>query len=190
VSRLAEGNVAGDLGVEAIDVQEIPHLKGLPLDVPMPDHTTVVREWPNLAGRFEPTTGGGLVRWNRSLAPPPPSGAQIAWGETDRFVDPAEGLPWFRRFIRTLEQHRGVVIATPTETMRAIVLTPWGVDDTKTLPPGLTPVPEKYAEFPGGVVITVDAGGWDQHRSYAEEIQSWFADSSAASRLEKREDRP
>lgn len=179
VSRLAADDVLGDLGVMESDTVEIACLRGLPVTVPIGEDITVVREWPNLAGRCEPFSGDHIVRWDRTLAPEPQSDHVVGRNTSPSIPleTSAEAVAWFRRTIRSLEQHPGVLRATPSETARCILLTPWAIDDTTTpLPEGVRKVPSRLAEFPGGLVVSFDADRWDLREEYASDIQDWFAE--------------
>lgn len=179
ISRLAADDVAGDLGVTAAETTELPCVRGLPIRTQVGATITVVREWPNLAGRCEPFAARDIVRWDRALALEPQSQNVIARNtrSTARPDTHAEIVRWFHRIIRSIEQHQGIVKATPSETTRCILLTPWAIDpDAHQLPSGVRKVPSKLVEFPGGVIVSFDADRWDRREEYASELQDWFTD--------------
>jgi hypothetical protein len=149
-------------------IKELPHVRGKPIRAVAPKHAKVVTEWPNLAGRLEPIHEGDIVRWDRTLAPEPPSGEVHGYGTQ---ADPEllqKMYQWFRKFVRSLEQEPGIVAATPFETARAIVLTPTGLKGGR-LPPGVDPIPPRLGEFPGGVVLTLRADLWRRRSTFADD---------------------
>jgi hypothetical protein len=179
VSRLASGNVATDLAADPSDLIEIACVRGLPIETSLSGDITFVREWPNLAGRCEPFQTDDIVRWDQSLAPTPRAARIVPRGVAPDSEVPAfdQLLQWFRPFVRSLEQRKGVIVAAPFETTQCILITPWGVDERTGIehPNGLTAVPTALREFPGGVVITFTAGHWGRRDEYASNIRKWFA---------------
>ncbi|MCZ7533110.1 MAG: hypothetical protein M5U23_06865 [Acidimicrobiia bacterium] len=176
-SRLADETLPKELGFTPHPSLEIPHVRGIPIQFPLPDGHRAVREWPNRAGRLEPFHAGDVVRWDRQLAPEPRSPDVLARGAS---ADPAlleEMQPWFGRFIRSLEQIRRVIRATPSETPRAILLTPR--NPTGDLPPGVERLPERLGEFPGGIQITLSADWWHHRDAYADDVRGWLTDHAS-----------
>lgn len=173
-SRLATEGLTDMLEFEPDPACEIPHVRGLPVPIDRPSGTVFVREWPNIAGRLEPVEDGDLVRWDRSLAAKPPVGTIISHGAS---ADPTlltTVNAWFSKFVRSLEQTPGVVRASPSETPRAIILTPWPHEDLRSLPDGIIPVSRGLAEYPGGIILTMRPKQWEHKSAYAEQIQGWL----------------
>lgn len=154
-------------------------MRGKPIRAVAPNGASIVTEWPNLAGRLEPIHEGDIVRWDRTLAPEPPSGNIRAYGiQTDPDLLP-KMVSWFRKFIRSLEQEPGIVAATPFETSRAIVLTPRGLAEGTHMP-GVDPVPDRLGEFPGGVVLTLRQDLWKNRSTFADETLSLLTTGKAS----------
>jgi hypothetical protein len=151
---------------------EIPHVGGVPIDVAIPDGDTVIREWPNIAGRLETPTGDQIVRWHRSLAPPPPHGVVIPRGDSVDDTLLAEMRRWVAQFARSLEQLPGVTVAASGDSTRALVLTPRGLSHHGDLPAGIEPVPTRLAEFPGGVVLTMEENSFEHRAEYADAVEA------------------
>ncbi len=151
---------------------EIPHVGGMPVDVAIPEGDTVIREWPNIAGRLEAPTSDQIVRWHRSLAPPPPCGVVLPRGASVDDALLAEMRTWVTKFARSLEQLPGVTVATSGDSTRALLLTPRGVFRHSDLPRGIDPVPERLAEFPGGVVLTMDETSFGHRAEYADAVEA------------------
>ncbi|MEZ5176129.1 MAG: hypothetical protein R2823_07985 [Acidimicrobiia bacterium] len=171
-SRLAWEGLAFDLGITLDPSREIPHVRGVPIPVPIPEAHTVVREWPNRSGRCEAFSEHDLVRWDRSLAPPPSAPWVIPRGTE---VDPTEFVErqrWFAKFVRSLEQIPKVVRAVPSDTLAAIVLTP--ARAMGDLPAGVDPVPRQLGEFPGGITIRVPSKHWEDRDAYADIVRAWL----------------
>lgn len=174
VSRLRTTDFSAEMGFDPAMANEIPHVSGLPVNIPLPEGATVVREWPNLAGRLEPAIEGDLVRWDRSLAPSPPTGTVIARGVPTDEALLSEIQRWFARFVRGLTQIPGIVAATPSDTPRVVILTPGGIPDGSGPIYGLAPVPDHLAEFPGGIILTMNADSFDRRSQYADAVRGVF----------------
>ncbi len=176
-SRLADETLADDLGFTPHPSFEIPHVRGIPIQIPRPDGRQAVREWPNRAGRLEPFHGDDVVRWDRRLAPEPRSHLVLGRGEATDVAVLKEMQPWFDRFIRSLEQFRRVIRATPSETPRAILLTPRV--PIGEVPAGVKPLPQRLGEFPGGIQITLDPDSWHHRDAYADDVRGWLTDHTS-----------
>lgn len=172
VSRLRTDDFADDMGFEPIDGNEIPHVNGLPVRLPMRAGATVVREWPNIAGRLEPGQDSDVVRWCRSLAPEPQQGRVMARGVVVDEGHLDEMRRWLTKFARALTQIPGVALTTPTDTPRVVLLTPRGVASRSDLPNGIDPITPRLAEFPGGVVLTMDEQSFESRAEYADAVES------------------
>jgi hypothetical protein len=171
VSRLRNEHFADHLGFAPDPDNEIPHLRGLPVQVSLPRGAVTVTEWPNLAGRCEPSTENDVVRWCRPLASEPPTGSVVPYGDVVGSEKIVEMGSWLGKFARSLMQLPGVSIPTQSESPRIIVLTPRGVRHVDDLPNGITPVPRRLAEFAGGVILTMDHRTFDQRLEYAETVR-------------------
>ncbi len=169
VSRLRP--LASASTTDGVNTHELPHVRGMPVRSVAPPDATIVAEWPNLAGRLERCFDEDIVRWDRSLAPPPPVGRVQAYGPETNPTLLVEMLAWFRKFVRTLEQEPGLVAATPFDTPRAIILTRRGLP-ASTHHRGLDPVPDHLAEFPGGVIVTLRESTWTDRSLFADEALS------------------
>jgi hypothetical protein len=178
-SRLATDGLSDVLGFEPEPNREIPHVRGLPVPLDVPVGSVQIREWPNIAGRLEPAGSADLVRWDRSLAPEPPTGTVVSYGVAPEPGYSTEMLAWFAKFVRSLEQVPGVARAVKSETPRAIVLTPCNLDDQSDRPDGLVAVPRRLAEFPGGAIVTMRPNQWDHRSAYADEIRDWLGSTAA-----------
>ncbi|KAA3636326.1 MAG: hypothetical protein DWP92_09675 [Armatimonadetes bacterium] len=176
-SRLADETLSDDLGFTPHPSLEIPHIRGIPVPIPLAEDQRAVREWPNLAGRLEPLQAGHVVRWDRRLAPEPHSQEVLARGEATDVALLEEMQPWFDRFIRSLEQIRRVIRAAPSETPRAILLTPR--NPVGDLPSGVEAVPRRLGEFPGGIQITLGPDSWQQRDAYADDVRGWLTDHAS-----------
>ena len=160
------------MGFDAELANEIPHVRGLPVELSLPPEAFVVREWPNLAGRLEPHTDNDIVRWNPSLAAAPSavnvfrSGDEVNDGELSRMT------LWMARFARALTQIPGVTLATPSDSPRLIVLTPHGLPNRHDIPVGMRAVPDRLGEFPGGIVLTMDAASFEHRAEYADGVEA------------------
>ena len=172
VSRLRTPDFDTQRGFTPAIANEIPHVGGVPVDVAIPDGDTVIREWPNIAGRLETPTGGQIVRWHRSLAPSPPCGMVIPRGAPVDETVLAEIRRWVTKFARSLEQLPGVTVAASGDSTRALVLTPRGLSHHADLPTGIDPVPTRLAEFPGGVVLTMDENSFGHRAEYADAVEA------------------
>ena len=172
VSRLRTPDFERQMGFVPAIANEIPHVDGVPVDVHVPDGDTVIREWPNLAGRLETPDAAHVVRWHRSLASAPPCGVVIPRGQS---VDDAlltEMRRWVTKFARSLEQLPGVTVAASGDAPRALVLTPRGISHHPDLPTGIDPVPTHLAEFPGGVILTVNETSFEHRAEYADAVEA------------------
>ncbi|MDA2979990.1 MAG: hypothetical protein O3B42_09555 [Actinomycetota bacterium] len=182
-SRLATDGLSQVLGFDPNPEMEIPHVRGLPVLIDRPRESVQVREWPNTAGRLEPVRSTDLVRWDRSLAPEPPTGTVLPYGESP---DPAflrEASLWFTKFVRSLEQVSGIMRAAPSETPRAVVLTPSNLIGRIDCPEGLVPVPRRLGEFPGGAIVTMYPSQWDHRTAYAGNIKEWLTSTVTTMRI-------
>lgn len=183
-SRLADTTLADDLGFTPNADHEIPHVRGLPIQIPLPEGHRAVREWPNRAGRLEPVLDGDIVRWDRGLAPPPPGDHVIGRGEPIDVATLVTMRQWFNRFIGSLEQIRHITRAAPCETPRAILLTPG--NPTGETPLGVEPLPKRLAEFPGGIQITLYADAWHERDAYADKVRGWLLDHARDTAIGRR----
>lgn len=184
-SRLADTTLADDLGFTPYPDREIPHVRGVPIQMPLPGGHVAVREWPNRAGRLEPVHEGEIVRWDRSLALPPPTDHVIARGEPIDVATLAMMGQWFNRFIGSLEQIRHITRATPCETPRAILLTPR--EPRGETPSGVERLPKRLAEFPGGIQITLGLDAWHEREAYADRVREWLADHARDTAVGRRQ---
>ena len=171
-SRLRTADFTDDMGFTPSAASEIPHVNGLPVPLPISRGVTVVREWPNLAGRLEPADDADIVRWCRSLAPPPSRGTVMARGETVHHRLRSEMRQWLTRFARALTQIKGVSLAAPSETPRLILLTPGTPLHGVELPRGIERTPARLAEFPGGMVLTMDRRSFEHRTQYADAVEA------------------
>jgi hypothetical protein len=171
VSRLRTSDFDAEMGFESAAATEIPHVRGRPVDLPMPDGATVIREWPNIAGRLEVPEPSHVVRWCRSLSARPPQGIVIARGDAVDTALIAEMRSWLTRFARALSQIPGVSVAVSGDSPRAVVLTPRGLTNRPDLPGGMEPVPTRLAEFPGGVILTMDRNSFEHRSQYAGAVE-------------------
>jgi hypothetical protein len=160
------------MGFTPAIANEIPHVGGVPVDVAIPGGDTVIREWPNITGRLETPTGDQIVRWHRSLAPPPPYGVVIPRGDSVDDTLRSEMRRWVTKFARSLEQMPGVTVAASGDSARALLLTPRGLSHHADLPAGIEPVPTRLAEFPGGVVLTMDENSFEHRAEYADVVEA------------------
>jgi hypothetical protein len=172
VSRLRTPDFDIQMGFTPAIAYEIPHVRGIPVDVAIPEGNTVIREWPNIAGRLEPPTSDHIVRWHRSLAAMPPCGVLMPRGEAVDDTLLSEMRRWVTKFARSLEQLPGVTVAASGDSPRALVLTPHGLSHHADLPPGMEPVPTRLAEFPGGVVLTMNENSFGHRAEYADAVQA------------------
>lgn len=172
VSRLRTPDFDVEMGFTPAIANEIPHVGGVPVDIPVPEGDTVIREWPNVAGRLETPDDLDIVRWDRSLASQPPCGVVIARGEAVDDVLLAEMRNWVTKFARGLGQLPGVSVAVATDTSRTLLVTPRGVSHRRDLPKGVDPVPTRLAEFPGGVILTIDQSTFEHRAEYADAVEA------------------
>jgi hypothetical protein len=178
-SRLAPEGLSDVLGFDPDPDREIPHVRGLPVSLGLPRGSVQVREWPNIAGRLEPVEKTDLVRWDRSLAPEPRTGTIVRYGAAADRDHLSEIFTWFAKFVRSLEQMPGITRAVQGDTPRAILLTPTELTRRTDCPDGLTPVPLRLGEFPGGAILTMRPDQWDRRPAYADEIREWLASTAA-----------
>ena len=167
VSRVRAPHFRDQMGFDAGLANEIPHVRGLPVDIALPSEAFVVREWPNLAGRLEPVSGDDIVRWNPSLAPAPSTANVVRGGDEVNKGDLADMTLWMARFARALTQIPGVTLAAPSDSPRLIILTPHGLPNRTDLPTGMLAVPDRLGEFPGGIVLTMDPTSFEHRAEYA-----------------------
>jgi hypothetical protein len=159
------------MGFSPLTTNEVPHVRALPIPLAVPPGSIVVREWPNIAGRLEPARDGDVVRWCRSLAPEPPQGTVVARGEPAEPGLVVEMRQWLLKFARRLMQMPGVSIAASPDTPRIILLTPHGLKNEADRPEGIDRVPERLAEFPGGLVLTMDERTFEDRTEYADAVE-------------------
>jgi len=179
VSRLVDRDVFAILGVEPSSTVEIPHVTGAPVKNSVPKGAASVHAWPNIAGKLEAHGPEDRVVWNRTFAAAPSDGVVLPTGDPSQFAGDPAALRWFGKFLRSLEQFPGVVIAAPSDTTRAIVLTPWGMPSDGAQPEGVLALPRPFPEFPGGLCIVMDAASWSRHMTYAAGVRDWFSDRTA-----------
>lgn len=176
-SRLSDDTLPDDLGFTPNPSLETPHVRGVPIRITLAEGHRAVREWPNRAGRLEPFRDDDIVRWDRQLAPQPQAAHILGRGEPTAVETLSAMQPWFDRFIRSLEQIRRVIRATPSETPRAILLTPR--DPNRELPRGVESLPKRLGEFPGGIQITLSPDSWHQRDAYAHDVRAWLTDHAS-----------
>ena len=169
-SRLRTSSFKTQMGFALLPSHEIPHVRCLPVESPVPKDATVVREWPNLAGRLEPPAATDIVRWSIGSAPKPRVGVLVPRGDKVNSALLREMTKWMTSFARSLTQIAGVTLAAPSETPRCLILSPNGVVGRTDLPVGMRPVPERLAEFPGGIVLSMSERSFQRRKEYAEAV--------------------
>lgn len=157
-SRLWRLGLDKDLADIAVPSIEIPHVGGIPVNIPLPEGTVRLAEWPNELGMLEPFDENTYVRWDRQLAPRPPTERII---ETSS--DPApDDLPAMTtrmiRVCRTVEQIRGVRRAATPHAPITMLLTPGYTEpdltEIRSTFPGTVSIPRsRLGEFPGGLQL-------------------------------------
>jgi len=71
ISRLADEDCYAIVDAAPVEILEIPHIAGVPLDESTKKHDLRVRHWPNICGHLERGDGHDIVIWWPSLAQAP-----------------------------------------------------------------------------------------------------------------------
>ncbi|MGI9666236.1 MAG: hypothetical protein ACR2N2_03925 [Acidimicrobiia bacterium] len=160
--------------------QELPHVRGVPLEFDLPEGATRCRSWPNRLGLLEAGSASDEVEWHSELAQPPEDGTISSVGRPD--LQASRELPQrtraFRRLLKSLAQIPGVELTAFPDAMCAIILTPGVPAERKAgirYPSGVEPVPERLGEFPGGLQLRVDDSEWQRFDRYAATVQQLLA---------------
>jgi hypothetical protein len=160
--------------LEALDAStiEIPHLRGVPIDLPLPSGTIRLAEWPNAAGILEPIDESAVVRWDEANAPRPPTDRYIRVATTDpqrRLGDRIEALD---QICRRLAQIRGVSRVATGASPIAMLITPGFTLDRvgavlDAFPESVEPKRHLLGEFPGGLGLVATDGVCELPTEYA-----------------------
>ncbi|MGI9528591.1 MAG: hypothetical protein ACR2NG_02685 [Acidimicrobiia bacterium] len=140
-----------------------------------PERAQRRRSWPNRAGILETGADTDTVDWYADLADPPPNGTVVRHREPfGERID--ERIAWFRGLLKTLEQIRGVTAPITPEAPCGIVLTP-GIPArglaaaADRFPRAIDALPNRLAEFPGGIQLRVTPEAWLHADAYAVSVQ-------------------
>lgn len=156
---------------------EVPHVRGVPVigGGIRPEGAKRRRSWPNRAGILETGAAADSVDWYADLADSPPNGKVVSHSAPfgDRIDD---RVAWLRQLLKTLGQIRGVAVPIAPEAPCCIVLTP-GVPAHRLaaaahqFPGAIVALPERFAEFPGGIQLRVTPEAWLHADAYAVSVQ-------------------
>jgi len=175
LSRLTDPMIRRALEDGGHTVFEVPHIGCNPVSVMVPADTMRIRSWPNLGGVLESGTAADLVAWWPSLAEEPHTG-QVVQLDTETPWKIWERTRFLCDLLKSLEQIRGVAAACTPQAPRAILYSS-GVPShdlhsfQARFHGSLEVVPDRLAEFPGGLCATVSPKAWLQKDAYAEALE-------------------
>jgi len=181
VSRLADEDSYAAIDASDIELIEVPHIAGVPLDETIARGVVRVRHWPNLSGYLENGEDRDVVVWWPSLAPAPHADAAIALGPA-QVHDTDERMAFLLNLFGRLEQHRGVSRVCNPRAARGIVYTP-GIQSAhidriaRRYPGSIHKTPTRLLEFPGGVCLTVTSAVWKDPNAFADSVDALIGDA-------------
>lgn len=162
-SRLWRHGLPAQLEVLDAATIELPHLAGVPVDLPLPQDSIKLAEWPNAIGILEPIDVSTVVRWDEATAPRPPTDRYVGVTTTEPQRRLDERIDALDQVCRRLEQMRGVSRVRRGASAVAMVITP-GIDPDRigvvleVFPGSVEPKRRSLGEFPGGLgLVATDA---------------------------------
>lgn len=183
-SRLWRRDLDVDLAAAGKHLIEVPHVRGVPVAIQLPEAAARILEWPNMLGILEPILPESFVRWDPALAPEPPSEHVIRMSGAATAEDLDVRSRILASVCRKLEQMRGVQCAIRPRSPLVVLLTPGltegalaGVQDR--FPGSTSLVRRELGEFPGGLGIIATNELCDQPRQYAEAVEDALARKGA-----------
>lgn len=181
VSRLADENVYCAIDASDVELIEVPHVAGVPLEETIPGGVVRVRHWPNLCGYLEGGNDRDVVVWWPSLAPAPHADAIVTAGPA-HVQDTKNRTTFLDGLIKGLEQHRGVSRVCSPDAARVILYTP-GIESThidrvaRRFPGAIYKTPERLSEFPGGVCLSVTPEVWDDPNEFSGSVDTLIGEA-------------
>ena len=176
VSRLADEDVNFAIDTSDVDLIEVPHVAGVPLEDAIPTALVRVRHWPNLGGYLEHGSDHDVVVWWPSLAPAPHADTVVKVGPA-QVQDTKSRTTFLKGLTKSLEQHRGVSRACSPVAARGIVYTP-GIESAhidrvaRRFPGAIHKTPERLSEFPGGLCLSVTPEVWSDPKEFSASVDA------------------
>lgn len=182
VSRLADEDVRSAIHESDVELIEVPHLAGRPLDDAIRSGIMRVRHWPNMAGYLETGHDNDIVVWQPSLATEPK--ARVVISAVQRGSDTNDRTTFLNKLMKRLERHRGVMRVCKPAAARGIVYSP-GVAAShidglaRRFPRAITRTPSRLSEFPGGLCLTITSEAWADPDAFAESVDELVGETSS-----------
>ncbi len=175
-SRLWRRSLIDHLEAFDLPLHEIPHVRGVPVDIDIPTGFIRVTEWPNALGISERSDADTVVRWDPRLAVAPPVGRVVRLSDDPTPENLESRTALLQRMCSRLEQLPGVARSVSPKAPLTILLTP-GVPTFRLeeldarFPHSTSRVRPALGEFPGGIQLTVIDDVWTQPEQYAGAVE-------------------
>ncbi|MEN8040569.1 MAG: hypothetical protein ABFR95_03610 [Actinomycetota bacterium] len=175
-SRLWRHDMPELLHSLSLPLIEVPHVRGVPIPIDLPDGFVHVVEWPNAAGVLEPAHAEAVISWDPELAPVPRQALYVAVSDAPQAADIERRTAFLTSLTSRLAQLPGVVAPIRPDAPTTILLT-HGVPDeslesvNRSFPGSIQRVRRELGEFPGGLQLVITDDVWALPEEYAETLE-------------------